>query len=200
MTTTFTDDQASDAHGLDLANTLNNLQKGKLILYPTDTVWSIGCDATQADAVHRLRATKPAWQPYDLEILVSSVEMLKEYILSLHPRLETLLLHHTRPLSVVYGQGKNLPAAALDMDGSLVARVVQDQYCAAVIRGLKRPIVAVPADLRPGYYPTSFGTISSDVVEQVDYVTRYGRTTKQQSELSVMARLDEKDELEFLRD
>jgi L-threonylcarbamoyladenylate synthase len=197
---TFTNNGALMVQNYDLDGALRSLHDGKLILYPTDTVWSIGCDAQNKRAVARIREITKTKVDHGLEVLVNSIDMLQQYVTHLHPRLETLLLYHVRPLTIIYEQGSNLPNSILEEDGSVAIRLVQDDYCRELIDALGAPLVAVPADLRPGYYPTSFGTISSDVVGHVDYVARHRRTERAQTELSVMARLNDKDELEFLRD
>ena len=197
---TFTNERAPMVQNYDLEGASRALREGKLILYPTDTVWSIGCDATNLRAVCRIREIKNIRNDDGLEVLVSSISMLKNYVRHLHPRLETLLHYHVRPLTIIYDQGRQLPNSILEADGSIAVRLVQDDYCRALIDELGHPIVAVPADLREGFYPPSFGTISSDVVAKVDYVSRHRRTDRVVSELSVMVRLDEKDELEFIRE
>lgn len=184
----------------DLQSALETLRKGGLILYPTDTVWSIGCDASNPRAASRLRQLKNTDDAPGLEILVSSIDMLRRYVAHLHPRIETLLLYHLRPLTVVYDQSRNLPGSVLDDDGRVAIRLVQDDYCRCLIDSLGRPIVAAAADLRPGYYPDNFGAISSDVVERVDYVSKYRRADRSPAYPSVMARLSPRDELEFLRE
>ncbi len=184
----------------DLESALEMLRKGGLILYPTDTVWSIGCDATSPRAVGRVRQLKNTDDALGLEILVSSIDMLRRYVAHLHPRIETLLLYHLRPLTVVYKQGRNLPQSVLDKDGRAAIRLVQDDYCRQLIDALGKPLVAAEADLRPGYFPDSFGSISSDVVERVDYVARHRRTDRSPHQPSVMAQLSQRDELEFLRE
>lgn len=184
----------------DLESALETLGKGGLILYPTDTVWSIGCDATSPRAVGRVRQLKNTDDALGLEILVSSIDMLRRYVAHLHPRIETLLLYHLRPLTVVYEQGRNLPQSVLGEDGRVAIRLVQDDYCRQLIDALGKPLVATEADLRPGYFPDSFGGISSDVVEKVDYVARHRRADKSPNQPSVMAQLSHRDELEFLRE
>ncbi|MCB0586835.1 MAG: hypothetical protein KDD06_16125, partial [Phaeodactylibacter sp.] len=79
-------------------------------------------------------------------------------------------------------------------------RLAQDEYCRQLITRLGKPVVATEADLRLGYYPDSFGAISSDVIERVDYVSKYRRSDKIPAQPSVMARLSPRDELEFLRE
>ncbi|MCB0571964.1 MAG: Sua5/YciO/YrdC/YwlC family protein [Phaeodactylibacter sp.] len=198
--TTFTNERATMVQNYDLDNALAVLHQGGLILYPTDTVWSIGCDATQPVAVSRLLQLKRADSASGMEILVNSLEMLRQYVGHLHPRIETLLLYHVRPLTVRYEKGRNLPGILLDTDGSVSIRLVQDAYCAGLIENLGRPLVATPADLRKGYFPINFGAISSDVIERVDYVARHRRSDKSPAQPSVMVQLSLKDELEFLRD
>ena len=184
----------------DLDNALAVLRNGGLILYPTDTVWSIGCDATNPLAAARIRQLKRTDDAFGLEVLVNSLEMLRAYVGRLHPRIETLLLYHVRPLTVLYDQARNLPDSLLAIDGSISIRLVQDNYCSELIGTLGKPLVAAPADLRNDYFPVNFGAISSDVIERVDYVSRYRRSDKAPAQPSVMVKLSVKDELEFLRE
>ena len=198
--TTSTNGRAIMVQNYDLESALETLQSGGLILYPTDTVWSIGCDATNLRAVGRIRQLKKTDDALGLEILVSSIDMLRRYVAHLHPRIETLLLYHLRPLTVAYRQGRNLPNSILDENGQVAIRLAQDEYCRQLITRLGKPVVATEADLRLGYYPDSFGAISSDVIERVDYVSKYRRSDKIPAQPSVMARLSPRDELEFLRE
>lgn len=184
----------------DLDKALDTLRNGGLILYPTDTVWSIGCDATNPRAAGRIRQLKDTDNALGLEILVNSIDMLRRYVVHLHPRIETLLIYHLRPLTVLYERGRNLPNSILSEHGQVAIRLVQDKYCRELISGLGKPLVAIAADLREGYYPDNFGAISSDVVERVDYVSRHRRDDKGRALPSVVARLSVKDELEFLRE
>ena len=184
----------------DLESALETIRAGGLLLYPTDTVWSVGCDATNLRAVGRIRQLKQTDDALGLEILVSSIDMLRRYVAHLHPRIETLLLYHLRPLTVAYRQGRNLPNSVLDENGQVAIRLVQDEYCREMITRMGKPLVATEADLRQGYYPDNFGAISSDVIERVDYVSKHRRSDKVSAQPSVMARLSPRDELEFLRE
>lgn len=198
---TFTNNgRAPSTRPHDLSQALRVLRQGGFLLYPTDTVWSVGCDATNAEALNRLRQIKRIGRQESLELLVDSPEMLKRHIQHFHPRIETLLTYHLRPLTVRYEQGRNLPKEALDSEGGVAIRIVQDEYCQSLIKRLGGPIVALPADLRPGFFPLNFGAISSDIVEQVDYIVHHRRNDMSISQLSVMVQLGHKDELEFLRE
>ncbi|MCB0586475.1 MAG: Sua5/YciO/YrdC/YwlC family protein, partial [Phaeodactylibacter sp.] len=137
--TTSTNGRAIMVQNYDLESALETLLTGGLILYPTDTVWSIGCNATNPRAVGRLRQLKRTDDALGLEILVNSIDMLRRYIVHLHPRIETLLTYHLRPLTVLYEQGRNLPNSILSEDGQVAIRLVQDEYCRELIGRLGKP-------------------------------------------------------------
>jgi L-threonylcarbamoyladenylate synthase len=194
---TFTDRRPPAVAQSDIVGALRVLREGGLLLFPTDTVWSIGCDASNPEAVQRLLDLKRA---SELEALVDSPKMLRQHIVHLHPRIETLLAYHLRPLTICYEQGRDLPASLSRDDGSYAIRMVQDDYCRTLIRAFGKAIVTAPADLRDDAYPTNFGAISSDVFEQVDFIVHHRRNDKSIAQPSVMVQLGHKDELEFLRE
>ena len=183
-----------------LDNTLAQLEQGGLILYPTDTVWSIGCDAPNPEAVAKLTTLKnrPSNKPYIL--LADSLAMIRQYVEHVHPRLETLLHYHVRPLTIVYERAKGLPANVSNEWNEVAFRIPMDDYCRALIRDFGRPIIASAAKVEGAEYPKYFGEISSDILMGVDQVVKYRQTDRQVGLPSVIARLSEKEELEFLRD
>ncbi|HMQ49764.1 MAG TPA: Sua5/YciO/YrdC/YwlC family protein [Saprospiraceae bacterium] len=197
---TFTNDGATMVQNYDLDNALASLRAGGLILFPTDTVWCVGCDASNQVAIERLRQLRQLPADAALEVLVSSLDMLRSHVQHLHPRLETLLIYHVRPLTVIYDKGRNLPKEALSKEGRIAIRLVQDNYCRDLVDLLGSPIAAVEADKRNGFFPLNFGSISSDVIEEVDYVSKYRRRETVAGQPSVMVKLSRKDELVFLRE
>lgn len=92
----------------DISLIVSLLEEGKIICYPTDTIWGIGCDATRADAVARVTELRGAPQPNGYVTIVSDIHMLRQYVTDIHPRLETLLAYHTRPLTIVYPTARGL--------------------------------------------------------------------------------------------
>lgn len=176
------------------------LAEDSIILYPTDTIWCLGCDATNPVAVERVYNIKQQSRSNPFVLIVDSIEMLKEYVDALHPRLETLMMYHTRPMTVIYEQTKNLPKNVVGPDGSVAIRVTHDPFCQRLIRAVGRPLVASSANISNEPFPTIFGEISSEVIQGVDYVARHRRTDKIPKELSVIVKYDGKGELVFLRD
>lgn len=180
-----------------LSDTLRTLKNGGIILFATDTIWGIGCDATDAEAVKRVYKLKnrPTNKPFIL--IADSLEMVKNYVEKVHPKIETLLEFHTRPLTVVYDKNKNLPKEVVAEDGSVAIRIVQSSFCKDIVKAFGKPLIATSANISDEPFPTSLGTISSDVIEGVDYVV--SENTKLTNSPSVMVRVLPNDELDFLR-
>jgi L-threonylcarbamoyladenylate synthase len=179
---------------------LETLEDGGLMLFPTDTIWGIGCDATNPVAVARIRALRQLPPEQPLVLLADSIGMLKNHVAHIHPRVETLLNFHTRPLTVIYDQGIGLPTPATASDGSVAFRIPRDKFCLEILESLGRPIVATAACIGNQPYPKHFGEISSAVIEGIDYVVRYRQMDKDMAEPSVVARIGPDEELEFLRE
>ncbi len=197
---TFTKQATPMVNHYDLEPILACLETGGTILLPTDTIWGIGCDATNAAAIDKIRqlTQRPADQPFVL--LAASLEMVKDYVHHIHPRVETLLLFHERPLTVIYESGKDLPANACADDGSVAIRIPRDPFCKKLIKAFGKPIIATSARIASEPWPAHFGEISSAVIVGVDYVVKHRTMDKDMSEPSVIARLDENEELVFLRE
>lgn len=196
--TTFTKRTTLMFSNHELNDALTTLQQGGLILYPTDTLWSIGCDATNVSAVQKLlQLTKTINR---VEIIVDSLEMLKKHVGHVHPRIETLLTYHTRPLSIKFEEPKGIAEVLHNQSPELGFRVCQDDYCSELINEFGKPLAACFASFDNEYLPTTFGAISSEVIQSVDYVTRYRQDDKTPGEPSVMIALTDADEFVFLRE
>lgn len=196
---TFTNAAIRMTQDYDVLSIIPILESGGIILYPTDTIWGIGCDATDAEAVDRVFELKQRDRSKPFVLLVSDVEMLKEYVENMHPRLQTLLRFHKRPLTIIYEKAKNLPANCIGANGSVAIRIPHDKFCRELIAAYGKPLVASSANISDEPFPAYFGEVSSEVISGVDMVVNYRRFDKSKSEPSVIARLDDRDELEFLR-
>jgi len=182
-----------------LDNIIDLLDEGRIILMPTDTLWSLSCDASNQDAIEQIYAIKGRTKDKALTILVDSIDMIKEYVIELHPKLETLLAYHERPLTVIYERGRNVPPNLIAPDGSIAIRLTKDPFCKEIIKELGGPIVASSAHLLNEPFPHNFGQISSDVISKANYIVRYRQDDKAIGEPSVMIRLSKKGELVFVR-
>lgn len=198
--TTYTNEKIRMVQEYDIKGALAILRNGGVILYPTDTIWSIGCDATNPQAVEKVHNIKQRATTRSFEILVDSIQMLKDYVEHLHPKIETLLLYHMRPLTVVFDRPRNLPSNATGSDGAAAIRLVQDEFCRSLITEYGKPLLASFASIGDLTFPVNFGAISSEIIEGVDFVVKYRQNEKSASEPAVMVKLSKRDELIFLRE
>lgn len=155
---------------IEVGRCVDALKKGELVLYPTDTVWGIGCDACREDAVGKIFALKKRDDAKALITLVDSVEMLDRYVDDVPEVAYQLIEVADKPLTIVYDRGINVAPNLLADDGSIGIRVTTDPFCKAVIRKLRRPLVSTSANISGEPSPTSFKEISSEIENGVDYV------------------------------
>ena len=156
---------------LELLNCVKVLEKGETLLYPTDTIWGIGCDATNETAVSKIYRIKERPEDKSFILLVSSEEMLAEYVESVPPTAYDLIrATDDMPLTVIYSKGKNLPLNVIAKDGSVAIRVTNHPFCKELIARFGKPIVSTSANLSGQAYPLKLSDISDVIVERVDHV------------------------------
>lgn len=161
----------------DLEAALAALKRGGVILYPTDTVWGLGCDATNARAVERIYQLKHRSDSKALITLLGSPDDLERWVDGVPEVAYQLLEAAVEPLTVVYDRAlvpplaSNLPAP----DGSLAVRVTADPFCRELCRRLRRPLVSTSANVSGSPTPRCFADISSQLIDAVDYVCTSGR-------------------------
>ena len=183
-----------------ISQVVSTLSNDGLILFPTDTVWGIGCDCKSEVAIRSIFKLKQ--RPFEKKfiLLADSIHMVKDYVSQVHPRIETLLQYHNRPLTVIYNEGKNLPDILINEDNTVAFRVVNDPICKALIQNVGRPIVFTAANLETESFPKNFGAISSTILQGVDHVVQSRQLDTKESQPSVIVRLTDKKELEFIRE
>ncbi|MEM8523930.1 MAG: L-threonylcarbamoyladenylate synthase [Bacteroidota bacterium] len=187
-------------HDHDLEEALAALRQGGTILFPTDTNWKVGCDACNTEAIQKIYELKNQDFSQSFILLVDSIEMLKDYVKNLHPKLETLMVYHVRPLTIVYDRPKNLPSNAVASDGSVAIRIPQDEYCRYLIKSFGRPLVVTSARISKEPLPDNFSEISKTVKKKVDYIAKHRQEEHSLNDPSVIVRLSSRGELLFLRE
>lgn len=176
------------------------LAGGGTILYPTDTIWGIGCDATNQKAVQKIIDIKNRKNHNGFIVFVDSIEMLKEYVEDVHPRIETLMAFHTKPMTVIYERAIHLPSNVTATDGSIAIRIPQDVFCQELVRHFGKPIVSTSANISTEAFPVNFGTISSEIIEKIDHVVKHRQYEKTINQPSVLIKLNKKAEMIFVRE
>lgn len=146
---------------------------GNVILYPTDTVWGIGCDALDAKAVRKIYRIKEREESKSMILLVADVDMLSRYVAEVPAGFEKLVKQQERPTTFILEKAQNLPKELLAEDGSIAVRVTQDEFCHKLIRQLGRPIVSTSANISGEASPASFSEISDTIKKRVDFVANW---------------------------
>ena len=162
----------------EINNSLNALKKGGLILYPTDTIWGIGCDATNAAAVEKIFELKKRDENQSLICLVSDFKMLDQYIEEVPEVIYDILKYAVKPTTLVLDRPLHVAENLIASDNSLAVRVVKDAFCNKLIRKLKRPIVSTSANISGKLAPNNFQEISNIIKNGVDYVVDMKRDKK----------------------
>ena len=154
---------------------LEVLQKGGIILYPTDTVWGIGCDASNPEAVEKIYRLKKRSETKSMICLVSRDAMLERHVEIVPDLAYDLIDIADKPLTIVYDKPKGVAANLIAEDNTLAIRVVQNEFCRRLIDRLKKPLVSTSANLAGQPTPGSFGEIKEDIFKGVDYVVNLQR-------------------------
>lgn len=183
----------------DLRAAVDTLRRGGVILYPTDTVWGIGCDATRSEAVKRVYEIKRRVDSKALITLVSSVDDLYRYVADVPAIAADLIEVSDRPLTIVYDRGINLAPELLAEDGSVGLRVTGEAFSAALCRGLRRPVVSTSANISGCPTPAAFAEISPEIVDAVDYVVQYRRDDRRPARPSSVIKLGADSTVKIIR-
>jgi L-threonylcarbamoyladenylate synthase len=154
----------------EIQQTIDILNKGGLILYPTDTVWGIGCDATNEAAVKKVFELKRRQDNKALICLVSDLRMLQRYVYEIPEAAYDVIEFSTKPTTIIYDQPINLAKNLVAEDNTVGIRVASDEFCQKLIRKFKRPLVSTSANISGSPTPKSFREIGSEILKGVDYV------------------------------
>lgn len=152
---------------------VKTLREGGVILYPTDTVWGLGCDATNAKAVERLSKIKHRNPSKPMLILTDSDVMVSRYVSEVPDIAYGLMDVATDPLTIVYDSGKDVAPALLGDDGSIGIRVTDNDFCRRVIHKLNRPVVSTSANISGAPLPEEIEDVSPEICDAVDFIADF---------------------------
>ncbi len=159
----------------EISNAIEALSREKTILYPTDTVWGIGCDATNENAVSKIFKIKKRENSKSLVVLVDGIDMLRNYIEEVPEKLITVLSVATKPTTIIYKNPKNLAQNVIADDNTVAIRIVHDDFCERLIKQFNRPIVSTSANISGEETPKRFSEISKPILDSVDYIVNLAK-------------------------
>lgn len=155
---------------IDLTKHFETLRNGGIVLYPTDTIWGIGCDATNDEACKRISALKGRADNKSFVLLADGFPMIQKYIPEFPDVCYDLADFATKPLTIIYPDAKGLAPSVVAEDGSVGFRITTDPVCVKLIRSIRKPLVSTSANLSGEPSPTEFADIHSNITEGVDII------------------------------
>jgi L-threonylcarbamoyladenylate synthase len=185
----------------DLQQALQVLREGGVILYPTDTIWGIGCDATNAEAVARVYEIKKRVDSKAMLVLLDGAGKLQGYMEKV-PETAWMLLEASdgqRPMTIIYPRAKNMATNLLAEDGSVGIRITSELFSKALCEQFRRPIVSTSANISGEPAAKVFDEIPAELLEAVDYVCYYRREDKTTAQPSSIIKIDEKERITIIR-
>lgn len=154
----------------DIKEAVEVLASGGVILYPTDTVWGIGCDATNEEAVARVFEIKRRADGKSLVTLVSDADMIGKYVKVIPETAINLIEVNDKPMTIIYPGAMNLAGNLVAEDGSVGIRIPMSEFCVELVRRFRKPIVSTSANISGEATPTCYEEISFDIINAVDWV------------------------------
>lgn len=182
----------------EIENSLKTLKKQEVLLYPTDTVWGLGCDATNENAVKKIFDLKQRTESKSLIILVSSVEMLQDYITIIPASVLDILDSEKKPISIIYSNPIRLAKNVIASDNTVAIRIPQNEFCIKLISEFGKPIVSTSANISGDETPKIFSEISETILDSVDYIVNLQRE-QQNVKSSTILKVEENGEITILR-
>ena len=182
----------------DYPHIIEQLKAGATMLYPTDTIWGLGCDATNDDACQQVLKLKNRPSEKSFIVLVDGFPMLERYVPDFHPICYDLADLATRPLNNIYPNVYGLAPSVLAADGSVGIRITSDPLCLKLIQGLRKPIVSTSANISGEKSPASFGEIAQQIKTGVDLIIEE-RTTEQMNQASQIIKIGLNGQVEVIR-
>lgn len=184
----------------DLNNALEVLKSGGIILYPTDTVWGIGCDATNADAVKKIYEIKKRSTAKQMLVLIDTPSRLSSYMQEVPTLAWDIIDINSKPLTIIYPTAKNLANNIISHDGSIAIRITNEVFSQALCSRLRKPIVSTSANLSDQPTPRNFSEIDKSILSAVDYVVQYRQDDHEIKEPSGIIKLGVYGEIKVIRE
>lgn len=175
------------------------LEAGGVILYPTDTIWGLGCDATNYTAVQKIFEIKQRAQNKSMIVLLPDEKSILKYVSNPHPDIIDIVKGFDEPTTVIYDNGIGFADNVLANDGSIGIRVVNEPFCKTLLKRFKKPIVSTSANISGKDSPQIFKEIDAEVLQRVDYVVEYRQDDVEKKKPSRIVKFDEQDKLIYIR-
>lgn len=184
---------------IEVKKTLTVLKDSGIILYPTDTVWGIGCDATNSEAVKKIFQLKEREMEKNFILLLDHESRLSSYVKKIPEQAWALIEYSEKPLTIIYDGAKNLPDDVISADGSIAIRITRDEFCKNLIGVLRKPLISTSANKSGKPFPSMFEEIDDAILNGVDYVVNWRQKENISAKPSTIIRLKTDGQIKFIR-
>jgi L-threonylcarbamoyladenylate synthase len=183
----------------EIDNALRVLKEGGVILYPTDTIWGLGCDATNEEAVEKINRIKGRAADKSFIILLDTDSKLQSYVNDVPDVAYDLIEYAEKPLTIVFSNAKNLASNVVNADGSVGIRIVKHEFCERLIQRFRKPITSTSANLSGAPSPRSFDDIDQVIKDEVDYIVGLEQEEPGNKLPSTIMKLNHNGQFSFIR-
>jgi len=183
----------------DVVAAIEVLKSGGVILYPTDTIWGIGCDATNETAIDRIYQLKRRTDTKSMLVLVDTLTRIEQYVQEIPEIAFQLLEVADKPMTIIYPGARNLAKNLIGQDGSIGIRLVKDEFCIRLLSRIKRPLVSTSANLSGQSSPLTYKDIVDEIKSGVDYVVKWRQNDHRSARPSSIVKVYVNGVIEILR-
>ncbi len=183
----------------DINKALEVLRAGGLILYPTDTIWGIGCDATNPEAVAKIYSLKQREDTKSMLVLVDVPMRIQGYVDRIPDVAWDLMEVADKPLTIIFDNAKNLATNLIAADGTIGIRVTSELFSKELCARFKRPIVSTSANISGEPSPRFFGEVPDHIIKNVDYTVQFRQEETKPATPSSIIKLGSSGEVKIIR-
>lgn len=183
----------------DIVKSIRALVNGGIILYPTDTIWGIGCDATNSPAVKKIYLLKKREEKKSMIILLAHQDDIKKYVHHPAKKILDFLSEQKSPTTAIFQNATNLPRELVNEDGSIAIRIVKDDFCQSLLKHLHKPLVSTSANISGDSSPKNFLEINETIKNGVDYIVQHRQSELKMFQPSSIIKLNDFNEIEKIR-
>lgn len=184
----------------DLNKAYETLKKGGIILYPTDTIWGIGCDATNEKAVEGIFEIKKRADHKSMLVLLNNINFIHSYIHEVPEIALDIVEIAEKPTTIIYPGAKNLAKNLIAEDGSIGIRITKEKFTNKLLDKFRKPIVSTSANISDEKSPINFKDISDHIKNSVDYIVKYKQDDTFKSKPSAIIKIGLSNEIEIIRE
>jgi L-threonylcarbamoyladenylate synthase len=183
----------------DLKQAAEALRKGGIILYPTDTIWGLGCDATNAEAVKKVYELKQRVETKSMLVLVDLPGRISRYVKEVPEMAWQLIDVNDQPMTIIYPGAINLAANLIAPDGTIGIRVAMDEFCQKLIGRFNKPIVSTSANISGHAAPAIFDDITEEIKQGVDYIVEWRQDDRTKRVASQIIKVGPSGQIDIIR-